>query len=108
MAEIEVQKAEVLRVVERDASEPAVRLAQANMQALDHVVRFFDYATTQDLDDRKLTGQANALALGIITRQIRVDDGRWRQGSLDVIGELLREIAQAREDGSRETKVVEG
>ncbi len=97
MAEIEEQKAAAVAVIAEDASAPAVRLAEANMQALDHVVRFFDYAHDQSLDDRKLTGQANALALGIITRQIRVDDGKWRQGSLDVIGELLREIAAARE-----------
>ncbi len=97
MAEIEEQKRELAPALQGDPSDAATKLAHANDAALDHVVRFFDYAHDQSLDDRKLTGQANTLALGIITRQIRVDDGKWRQGSLDVIGELLREIAAARE-----------
>lgn len=107
MAEVALQKAELAPLLEGPVDDPATKLARANDQALDYVSAFFDYAHGEGFEDRKLTQQANTLALGVITRQIRVDDGRWRQGALDVVGELLREIQAARE-GKPAGAVIEG
>ncbi len=88
------QRAELVPLAE-GGDDAAARLARANLLALDHVERFFEHAKSYDLDDLKAARLANDMALGVITRQIRVDDGKWR-ASGDVIGALLREIAAAR------------
>ncbi len=94
MAAIEEARAELVPVIAEGGA--AGKLAEVNDQALDALKRFFEHSESYDLDDLKAARLINDAALGVITRQIRVDDGRLRRQALDVVGELLAEIEAAK------------
>jgi len=93
MAAIEIEREELQAIVEAPASSPAaVKLAEVNMDALDHLKRFFVAAAEYDLTDPRMARLANDAALGVITRQLKVDDGQFKRQALDELGEMLRQI----------------
>lgn len=94
MAAIEEARAELVPVIAEGGA--AGKLAEVNDLALDALKRFFDHSETYDLDDLKAARLINDAALGVITRQLKVDDGRWRRANMDTIGQLLAEIADAK------------
>ena len=93
MAIIEEEREEMQAIIASPESSPAaVRLAEVNMDALAHLKRFFLHAESYDLDDLRAARLTNDAALGVITRQLKVDDGQFKRHALDELGEMLRQI----------------